>query len=428
MRPIQAQSRTYQTIYSFQAGPDGRDPKGALIVGRDGALYGTTNEGGASADGTVFELKRTAENGWTESVIYNFSGPDGRNPASTLMPASNGTLYGTTSGGGSIGPGTVFQLTPPQASGDPWVESVLYSFTGGGQDACPNGELLGGPGGILFATTEGDGCTQGGTGLVVSLIPPTTPGAAWTEHQIFYFDGATGELPHGGVVSEGGSLFGTAFYDPDNENCDCGTIYELTPPAIPGHSWTYTLLHTYTSGPPNIGEFPAAPLAAGPGGVLYGTTRFGGSSSGSVNCDTSDFSGCGTVFQLTPPSSSGGSWSFSVIYNFTGANGDGAQPLAGVIVGEDGTIYGTAHRQGTASPACPGSKQWPPGCGMVFQLTPPTTAGGAWTETVLHDFTGENGDGAFPIAALALSASGVLYGTTPSGGTEGRGTVFVVAP
>jgi hypothetical protein len=99
------------------------------------------------------------------------------------------------------------------------------------------------------------------------------------------------------------ALFGTAYYNPSDENCDCGTIYELTPPANPGHSWAYTVPHAYTSGPPNTGEFPAAPLTVGPGGVLYGTTQLGGSSSGSVNCDTSDFSGCGTVFQLTPPSS-----------------------------------------------------------------------------------------------------------------------------
>ena len=427
-RPVPAQSPTYKTIYSFQGEPDGRDPEGALLIGRDGALYGTTNEGGISGAGTVFQLTRIAEDGWTESVLHNFTGPDGMYPASTLMPTSNGTLYGTTREGGSIGAGTVFQLTPPQAPGDPWAETVLYNFTGGGQDACPNGELLGGPGGVLFTTTQGDGCTQGGSGLVISLLPPTAPGADWTEHQLLYFDGAVGKQPRGGVVSESGSLFGTAYYNPADESCDCGTIYELTPPADPGHSWTSTVLHAYTSGPPNLGESPAASLTAGPGGVLYGTTQFGGSSSGSVNCNYSGFSGCGTVFQLTPPSASGGSWTYAAIYNFTGANGDGTQPVAGVIVGKDGTIYGTTLGRGIGSPYCPGSGLRPPGCGTVFQLTPPTTPGGAWSETVLHEFTGDNGDGAYPIAALALSASGVLYGTTSSGGTSGKGTVFAVGP
>jgi hypothetical protein len=61
-------------------------------------------------------------------------------------------------------------------------------------------------------------------------------------------------------------------------------------------------------------------------------------------------------------------------------------------------------------------------------LTPPSVTGGAWTETVLHSFTGQNGDGATPLAALTLSSTGVLYGTTSEGGTAGKGTAFAVAP
>jgi uncharacterized repeat protein (TIGR03803 family) len=61
-------------------------------------------------------------------------------------------------------------------------------------------------------------------------------------------------------------------------------------------------------------------------------------------------------------------------------------------------------------------------------LTPPTAPGGAWTETILHDFTGQNGDGGLPVASLALSSTGVLYGTTSAGGAAGKGTVFAVKP
>jgi uncharacterized repeat protein (TIGR03803 family) len=66
--------------------------------------------------------------------------------------------------------------------------------------------------------------------------------------------------------------------------------------------------------------------------------------------------------------------------------------------------------------------------GTVFKLTPPATLGDSWTETILHSFTGQNDDGATPVAGLALNLAGILYGTTSAGGTAGKGTVFAVAP
>ncbi|MGA2742384.1 MAG: choice-of-anchor tandem repeat GloVer-containing protein [Bryobacteraceae bacterium] len=93
-------------------------------------------------------------------------------------------------------------------------------------------------------------------------------------------------------------------------------------------------------------------------------------------------------------------------------------------------IYGTTEYGGSAASdsACPGSYYVYPGCGIVFQLTPPSTSGGAWTETVLHSFSGKNGDGAIPVAGLVLSSGGVLYGTTSAGGTAGKGTAFALQP
>jgi len=82
----------------------------------------------------------------------------------------------------------------------------------------------------------------------------------------------------------------------------------------------------------------------------------------------------------------------------------------------NGVLYGTTSGGGSA------------GCGTVFKLAPPTAPGGTWTETILHSFTDQNGDGATPVAALALSSTGVLYGTTSAGGTAGKGTVFAIVP
>ena len=100
-----------------------------------------------------------------------------------------------------------------------------------------------------------------------------------------------------------------------------------------------------------------------------------------------------------------------------------------MIVGPGGVLYGTTPYGGssTSDSTCPASYCVLGGCGTVFKLTPPTAPGGTWTETILHSFSGQNGDGATPLAGLTLSAAGVLYGTTAGGGA-GAGTVFAVKP
>jgi uncharacterized repeat protein (TIGR03803 family) len=161
------------------------------------------------------------------------------------------------------------------------------------------------------------------------------------------------------------------------------------------------------------------------GGILFGTTWLGGS--GTV-CTITNVPGCGTVFQLTPPSEPGGIWAESLLYSFTGVDGDGAYPVSAVTVGPDGTIYGTTQYGGSANAGSPCSSYGVTGCGTVFELVPPAAPGGAWTENILHSFTGLDGDGSQPMAGLLISPSGVLYGTTEGGGTYGKGTVFAVRP
>ncbi len=116
-----------------------------------------------------------------------------------------------------------------------------------------------------------------------------------------------------------------------------------------------------------------------------------------------------------------------MIYNFTGTNGDGAAPVSSAVLGANGALYGTTQYGGSTSSACQATFDNLSGCGTVFQLTPPTTPAATWTETVLHNFTGQNGDGAMPLAGLALSSTGVLYGTTSAGGA-GASVVFSIKP
>ena len=130
-----------------------------------------------------------------------------------------------------------------------------------------------------------------------------------------------GRIPGGRRVSAGGSLFGTTFYAGVGQ---VGTVYELTPPATHSAAWTETTIYTFGE-TPGDGGYPLAALTVGPGGVLYGTTSYGGSGM----CPKSEGGGddgCGTVFQLTPQRAPGGAWTETVIYSFTGINGDGAYP------------------------------------------------------------------------------------------------------
>src|SRR5208283_5818105 len=123
----QAFGATENLLWSFGNGTDGSAPSAGLIADKSGNLYGTTYQGGANGEGTVFEL--TPSGGWSESLLWSFgSGADGQNPYAGLIMDASGNLYGTTGAGGVHGGGTVFELTPPTTAAGNWTESILWSF------------------------------------------------------------------------------------------------------------------------------------------------------------------------------------------------------------------------------------------------------------------------------------------------------------
>ncbi|MGA2742383.1 MAG: choice-of-anchor tandem repeat GloVer-containing protein, partial [Bryobacteraceae bacterium] len=173
------------------------------------------------------------------------------------------------------------------------------------QNFSPNGTVLIGTGGTLYATTQGPGSPD--LGLAIALAPPSISGGDWTEYQIYSFAGAAdGGGPLAGVVAAGGSLFGTTISG-GIEGCDetgCGVVFQLSPGATHGSPWTESVLHTFAG---SDGAGPRAALTLSAGGVLYGTTSAGGSGSA---CQQGE-GGCGTVFQLTPPATARNQWQVS---------------------------------------------------------------------------------------------------------------------
>ena len=174
--------------------------------------------------------------------------------------------------------------------------------------------------------------------------------------------------------------------------------------------------YTFTGG--SDGASPAASLISDSKGNLYGTATNGGHASG--NCPGQNPpTGCGVVFETSPPASGTGPWTESVLYTFTGGS-DGAYPQAGLVFDSKGNLYGTTSNGGIMTGSICAMLG---GCGVVFELTPPTHGGGSWTETVLYSFTGGN-DGSVPYCNLIFDSQGNLYGTTAGGGSGFGGTAF----
>ncbi len=170
------------------------------------------------------------------------------------------------------------------------------------------------------------------------------------------------------------------------------------------------------------GAAPTAPVIA-LNGDLYGATVNGGDTSGSNCPGLNPPTGCGVVFKLSPPSGGSGSWTETVLYTFTGG-ADGSYPQASLVPDSKGNLYGTASSGGdTSGTNCTVFG----GCGVVFELSPPSGGKVPWTETVLYTFTGGD-DGSLPYAGLIFDSLGHLYGTTIGGGSSDYGTVFELSP
>lgn len=362
-----AGATSFKSIWNPQTQANG-NPRGGLFRRSDGTLFGTSF--GYPGHGIVFQLTPSGGS-WTPKQIFGFNGTNGSGPAAGLVQDSSGAFYGTTYNGGTHGDGVVFKLV---LSGSVWKETRLYSFAGGSDGAHPDCDLTRvASTGALYGTTESGGGAGEGEGTVFSL---TQSNGVWSEHVLYAFGGGDGaQYPESAVHRDAkGALYGTSSYGgPYNQ----GIVYKLV---RSGNIWKESMLHYF--GGTGDGSYPIGPLIADTSGTLYGTTSGGGAhdsgtvfrlaadgsetvlwsfgngsdgaypigalhmNSAGALYGTTDGGGLaqdeGTVFKL---SQSGGSWTETVLHNFTGS--DGASPFAGLVADSAGNLYGTTTAGGT---------------------------------------------------------------------------------
>jgi uncharacterized repeat protein (TIGR03803 family) len=364
----------FTSLYSFTGTNDGANPYATLVQNNNGYFYGTTVNGGTNNYGTVFKISAVGE----LTSLYSFTSTnDGAYPFGGLVQGSDGYLYGTTSGGGTNGGyGTVFKIS---------TSGVLTSLCSFGYEGTPLAGLVQGSDGNFYGTTALGGLYNSGTVFKFSTNGALTNLYSFTGH----YDGG---IPYAGLVQcNDDKFYGTTSYGYQGYYTGLfpGTVFQIDTNGV------LTTLYRFTG--PGDGEYPRAALVQDGDGNLYGTTE----GDPSINIR-------GSVFQIRT------NGLLTSLPSFTGTN-DGANPYAGLVLGSNGSLYGTTSGGGNS------------GIGTVFAVN---TNGTGFT--TLYSFSASstnssgvytNSDGANPKAGLILSGN-TLYGTTSAGGSSGYGTVF----
>jgi uncharacterized repeat protein (TIGR03803 family) len=363
---VRAQAQIYTTVAIFN-GFDGDAADAAFIQTTNGNLYSITYSGGADSQGNVFEMTP----GGKMTNLYSFCGcVGGSNPSSGIILASGGNFYGTTESGGNgtYGQGgTVFKMSLGGKL------TTLYTFCSA--VSCADGRspwgLVQASGGNFYGTTNGGG-PYGEYGTVFQITPAG-------DHKVLYnfcsqsncVDGAAPYSPP--LQGSNGNFYGAALGGTQGK----GVVYEITPAGL------YRVLHNFCSDTNCAdGAYPSA-LVQDAIGNLYGTTNVGG-----------DANGYGTVFKITPTNQ------YVVLHTF--GFSDGANPTTGLILANDGNLYGTTTAGGEEEG------------GGIFQIT----SSGVFT--LLYSFCNVLPSCTRYPSGLFQGTNGFLYGTTPIGGQGGQ--------
>ena len=342
------------------AGTSGIYPQ-ASVVYQSGILYGTASTGGSGGYGTLFSYNVSTN---TLTTLHSFTYPpftNGKQPQASVI-YQGGILYGTTTAGGTSNKGTLFKYDLTSST----LSNVhIFSGTDGSQ---PQNSVIY-ESGILYGTTFNGGTYDKGTLFSYNLTSNTLT-------ILYSFAGTDGSYPEAGVIYESGILYGNTR---TGGSSNVGTLfsYNLT-------SNTLTILYSFAG---TDGSYPKAEVIY-ESGILYGTTSTGGSSN------------VGTLFSYDLTSST-----LTNLHSFTGIGTDGKNPLASVIY-QGGILYGTTSTGGSSN------------LGTLFSYDLTSN-----TLTTFYSFTGQPTDGSQPYAGV-IYQSGILYGTTYSGGSNNQGSLF----
>jgi uncharacterized repeat protein (TIGR03803 family) len=285
-------AQTLTTLYSF--GTFGANPMDVAAQGRDGQLYGATENGGQYALGTIFKIN-TAGNA---ALLHSFNGSDGSYPGGLTLGA-DGNFYGTTFEGGSFGFGVLFRMTPNGTL------TVLHNFNMDGTDGYfPQSPPILASDGNYYGTTGNGGTDRVGT------VYKLTPAGAYSV--IYNLDPAIAMQAIGGPTQgSDGNLYITAWFQGTSV---CGSIVKISTAGV--------LLNTYVLNCATDGSNPTGNLLQASDGNFFGTESFGGTYS------------LGVLFKLTP------SFSYSVLHDFGSTQTEGDIPTGPVLQGTDGNLYG----------------------------------------------------------------------------------------
>jgi len=354
------------TLLASFSGADGSSPQGFVYADAHGDLFGVTRSGGVNGDGAVFELKNT---GTVSSPTYaasptllaSFSGADGSSPVGGLIADSKGDLLGVTSAGGANGDGAVFELqnmgtaaAPSYASSPTLLASFGNASTTG---ASPAGALIADSNGDLFGVTSTGGTN--GDGAVFELKNTgrsSAPSYASTPTLLASFSGSNGASPQGALVADAnGDLFGVTS---SGGAIGDGAVFELKntgTASAPSYAASPTTVLSFDG---IDGATPAGGLIIDSSGDLFGVTSKGGAN------------GDGAVFELQNTGATAAlsyASTPSALESFNGTNG--STPLAGLVAGPNGGLYGVTSAGGansdgaafdvaTSSPSSPSGQEF----------------------------------------------------------------------
>jgi uncharacterized repeat protein (TIGR03803 family) len=385
-----AQARAQNTFETLHSANASLEPNGELVEGSDGDFYGTTSGGGRNGVGSVFKITPAG----LLTVLHSFDGTTGVYPQAGLVQGTDGAFYGSTRGNGYALEGTLFRIT---SHGE---FTTLHVFNGSNGEA-PNGGLVRGGDGALYGTTLRGGSHNKGTVFKITLAGKLT-----TLHS---FNGTKGAFPVSGLVQgRDGTFYGATSRGGAD---DGGTVFKITSMGVltvlsesRGFSEKFLL--------GNDGAFYVmdrsqviAMSEAGVLTVLYTISSYDGYFEGRLAQDgagnlygvINDFSAVPSkVFKLSPDGA------FDLLYTFS--REDGHTVLGGLTLGSDGALYGTA-------------APYDGDHGTVFRMTPDGTF------TLLHSLISPDGNGS---RALLQDSHGNFYGITEQGGAFGQGTVFKI--